>query len=197
MAVNKITDLEAWSDGQMKSKMWMIQMLEQYIPAEFNHPPTIWQLASWYAMPAFMLYVRNNIEIDKYRSFDIVPECEVIAESINNAWLIDEWKFKALTLDINEIDYSSPWKYHSLPPNIIINTSCEHMESKKWFENIPKGIFVVLQSTDMKHSDHHSRVESIDQLKKMYNLGDYYFAGTLKIKYEQWSFNRFMTIGVK
>lgn len=197
MAVNKITDLEAWSDSQTKSKMWMAQILEAYIPAEFDRTPTIWQLAGWYAMPAFMLYVRGNVNINKYRSFDIVPEYEVIAESINNVWLIDKWKFKAITLDINEIDYASPWKYHSPSPDIIINTSCEHIESKEWFKNIPKGTFVILQSTDMKHSDHYSRVKSVNELKKMYKLSDYYFADTLKIKYEQWSFNRYMTIGVK
>lgn len=197
MAINKIIDLEAWSDGQAKSKAWLICLLEKYIDGNFNTPPTIWQLAGWYALPANMLFVRGNVNIDKYRSFDISPEAEVIAEAINNTWLIDKWKFKAITQDINEIDYNSPWCYHSPSPDIIINTSCEHIEQDAWFRNIPAGKFVILQSTNMKHSDHYSRVDAVTELKKKYNLSDYLFADELEIKYETWSFKRFMTIGIK
>lgn len=196
MAVFKITDLDAWSDGQMRSKMWMIDILEQYIKGEFVMP-TIWQLAGWYAIPAFLLHIRQNVSINKYRSFDTDPACEVISEAINNTWLLKEWKFKSTTLDINELDYSAPWHYHSPDPDIIINTSCEHMETTQWFDNIPSGKFVVLQSTDMKHSDHHSRVESVTELKQQLKLSDYFFADELEIKYSEWSFKRFITIGVK
>lgn len=198
MAVNKITDLDAWADGQIRSKLWLIQLLETYISDEFsNKMPTIWQLAGWYAQLAFFLYIRGNIAINKYRSFDVDHGCEVIAEAINNVWLIDEWKFKAITEDINTLDYNSPWKYHSPSPNIIINTSCEHMESAEWFNRIPKGKLVVLQSTDMKHSTHIAKVKSVDELRKQLPLSEYYYADTLKIEYKNWSFKRFMTIGIK
>ena len=197
MAVHKIIDLDAWSDGQMRSKMWLLQELEAIIDEQFTKPATIWQLAGWYGQLAFLFYVRHHTPIDKWRSFDIDQNCEVIAEAINNVWLIDEWKFKAITNDINTLDYNSPWIYHSPPPDVVINTSCEHMEEKHWFDSIPEGKLVALQSTNMKHSSHCSKVSSVNELKKQLPLSEYYFADTLEIKYTQWSFKRFMTIGVK
>ncbi|NJO62360.1 MAG: hypothetical protein HC836_30295 [Richelia sp. RM2_1_2] len=197
MAVYKIVDLDAWADGQIRSKLWLVQELEQIVNDIFFKPVNIWNLAGWYGQTAFLFFIRSHINIEKWRSFDVDPSCEVISESINNVWLIEEWKFKAITADINEINYATPWNYYSPDPDIIINTSCEHMTSTSWFNNIPNEKLVVLQSTNMDHSDHYLKAQSIDEFKEQFPLARYFYADEIEIKYKTWSFKRFMIIGEK
>jgi len=65
------------------------------------------------------------LNIALFRSIDIDPEVEKIANTINNLWERQDWKFKALTEDANDFQYS-PDDF-----NLIINTSIEHMDSKQ------------------------------------------------------------------
>jgi hypothetical protein len=111
---------------------------------------------------------------------------------LNEAFVFQE-TFEAHTRDVNELQYTE----FGGPPDIVINTACEHMEDDAWFHNIPDGTIVALQSNDMKHDDHVSNLKSKDELAEMYGLTSVWMSGTLPFKYKTWSFNRFMIIGVK
>jgi hypothetical protein len=178
---------DAFSNGQIESKIWLCEELEK-----LNLPTnsTIWLLAGWYAITAFLLLSRNNMSIKHIRSFDIDPECQPVADKINNNWEIQEWKFKAFTKDCNRLDYN---EY----PTIVINTSTEHFDSVEWFENIPEGTLVCLQGNDMNHEDHTSEFKNLDEFVKTFSMTDLIYVGEREFSYPSWKFKRFMLIGRK
>jgi hypothetical protein len=179
---------DAFSNGQIDSKIWLCDELEKIINVE---NVKIWILGGWYSTTAFLLLSRNKMSIDHIRSFDIDPECQAIADRINNNWEIKEWKFKAFTKDCNKLDYSIE------PPDIVINTSTEHFDSLEWFERIPVGTLVCLQGNNMNHEDHFSIFENLSQFKKSFPLSSILFEGEKDFVYPDWKFNRYMLIGIK
>ena len=74
-------------------------------------------------------------------------------------YLKDKWKFKAITQDIHNINYAGH-RYTTYrangeeqilynEPDTIINTSCEHIKDfNAWYNSIPDGKLVILQSND-------------------------------------------------
>lgn len=180
-------NFDSFSSGQIGSKLWLCEELEKL----YDLIDEIWIYGGWYGVTAFLLQTRNNIKIKKIRSFDIDPDCESIADKINENWKWQEWKFKAVTADCN-----SP----SITPvgvDLVINTSCEHFESFDWFFNIPKGTKVVLQGADMLHDDHIVKFTSLEDFCKYFPLSEINFKGEKIFNYPSWSFKRFMIIGEK
>jgi len=192
-----LVNLEAWSWGQIASKLWLCNVLESLAVSNNIPHPTIWILAGWYGLLAFLLLSREKIGISMIRSFDLDPETEEVAAAINNRWSIEDQKFKAFIEDVNNLDYASPYLYLSGKPDIIINTSCEHIVEKKWFDRIPAGTLAVLQSTDMHDADHINRVQSIEEFKNKYAMNSYFFENSQIMAYNNTSYTRFMIIGMK
>jgi hypothetical protein len=178
---------DAFSNGQVESKLWLCENLEKISSIE---NAKIWILGGWYGIQAFLLLSRGNLNIKEIRSFDIDPECESIADKINNNWEIQQWKFKAITQDCNTLDYTNT-------PDIVINTSTEHFSSMEWFNRIPKGTLVCLQGNDMNHEDHHSQYTDLNSFANSFPLTEVKYIGEHKFSYPSWSFTRFMLIGRK
>ncbi|MEZ4872198.1 MAG: hypothetical protein R2827_08115 [Bdellovibrionales bacterium] len=83
----------------------------------------------------------------------------------------------------------------SPPPDIVINTSTEHMPHSTWWENIPPGQWVVLQNTDMRIDDHVNRVESVQEFIEKFPMSEVLYSGELYFDYRnESSFKRFMLI---
>jgi len=77
--------------------------------------------------------------------------------------------------------------------NCVINTSCEHMDNT-WYENLPAGTFVILQTNDYFSNPQHSNCcKDIEEVKKKYPMDNIMYAGDLDTQL----YNRFMLIGVK
>ena len=182
---------DAFSSGQIGSKIWLAETLEMVFG---SYPQTIWILGGWHGLAGFLLLSRGIIT-GSIRSFDIDPACESIADSLCNFWVWQNWKFKAFTQDCNKLDYQST-KYGD-PPSLIINTSCEHFESLDWFNNIPYGTKVALQSNNMEHEDHCLNLDSVENMQEYYNLSKVKFAGTKDFIYPDWSFQRYMILGIR
>jgi hypothetical protein len=178
-------DKDAFSSGQMGSKLWLCEQLEEL----FEKIDSIWIYGGWYAVTALLLRSRNRIEIKEIRSIDIDPYCESVADMLNENWVIKEWQFKAVTEDCNKL----------LPTGVdlIINTSTEHFTSKEWFDNIPQGTVVALQGNNMPHDDHYFCSDSLDDFCANYSLTDTMYRGSLDFNYPDWKFTRYMVIGVK
>jgi len=193
-------DYDAFSLGQLESKEWLIKELEKI----GKHLGTVYVLCGWYGiLPALMFYA--DLEIDKIRSFDVDKESNKVADSINMTNSSNGWRFKAVTQDIFDINFvvhswqcwSNKNNRLSYPitdrPNTIINTSCEHT-NPDWFNQVPKGKFVVLQSNDSStEKGHINAVSDLDEFKNMYPMSSIYYNG--KMKFEKYT--RFMLIGVK
>jgi hypothetical protein len=201
-----VNETKIWNDcfsrGQLESKLWLIQELED---CKINLG-TVFLCAGWYATLATMLF-ESNIKLDKVRSFDIDPTCVDIAETFNKPWFMEQWRFKSITQDIMDIDYNEhTWQFWSNAnnrmsrpiadnPDTIINTSCEHMENfAEWYAKIPDGKLVVLQSNNFFEVDDHVNCSlDITDFKNSAPMTTLLYEGTLKLE----KYDRFMLIGYK
>jgi hypothetical protein len=189
---NKINlEADAFSSSQIQSKIWLVSILESITNKHFSKKTNykIWILAGWYGITNFILRTRNNIPASEVRSFDLDFSCEPIANQINNLWHWQKWQFKAETIDINNLDYSNP-------PDIVINSSVEHIDQNLWFEIIPKGTLVCLQASDLDHEDHISIYKSLEDLIERFSL-EVLYQGVKRFEYDDHGFNRYMIIGFK
>ena len=201
--VNKIEfDKDCFSRGQIQSKLWLVQMLQEHC----KDLGTVFLCAGWYATLATMLF-ESDCKVEKIRSFDIDPTCVDIAETFNKPWFKDKWRYKSITQDIMDVNYDEhTWEFWSKAnnrmsypildiPNTIINTSCEHiLDFKTWYNKIPEGKLVVLQSNNYTSVDEHVNcVKDVNEFQDMAPMKKLLFVGNLPLpKYE-----RFMLIGYK
>ena len=176
---------DAFSSGQISSKIWLCEELEK-----LNWTSRLTYIyAGWYGLTAFLLLSRGKFQVDQIQSLDIDPSCEPIADMINENWVWQDWKFKAYTLNCNGYVRGSP--------DLIINTSTEHFENMDWFKNIKPGTRVILQGNNMPHDDHHVHSKDLQSFVDLYKLTSIVYKGSLNFNYPEWSFTRYMIIGVK
>jgi SAM-dependent methyltransferase len=174
---------DAFSHGQMKSKLWLVQKLEPYLIDE-----NIVVLGSWYNTTALVLKCRNYN--GKIYGIDIDPDVKSIADKICDQWVI-EGSVVNITGDASNI----PVSYDT-----VINCSSEHMTTE-WFDNIKPGTLVCIQSSNVTESGDPWYIKTaspdIDSFKQKYNLSKTLFCDTLRIQYDNWGYDRYMLIGVK
>ena len=193
-----LTDAFSW--GQLKSKRWLVTELES-LDISLG---TVFLCAGWYATLAAMLF-QSKCNIDKIRSFDIDESCLQIADTINRNQVKEDWRFKASTADIHNIEYTD-YTYKTKRFNgtvceitdtadTIINTSCEHIENfEEWYSKIPDGKLVVLQSNNyFEIEEHVNCVVDLDDFDRMAPLTSILYTGELELP----KYTRFMRIGYK
>lgn len=194
-----LSDVLSW--GQIRSKRWLITQLEE-LNIDLG---VVFLCAGWYGTLAHMLF-DSKCNVNKIRSFDIDPKCVNIADTVNKKYL-NNWQFKAITEDILNIDYNShSWQAWSNQkqslcnpindrPDTIINTSCEHIRDfDKWYNSIPNGKLVILQSNNyFDLPEHVNCVENEVQLAITAPMSDVLYMGSLKLE----KYSRFMVIGYK
>jgi hypothetical protein len=185
---------DSFSVAQMQSKLWLVQTLErtvnEHVTADSMQGHRIWILAGWHGLTNLLIRTRNQLPVSEVRSFDIDPNCEAIADIINNLWVWKAWEFKAQTADINQLEYAPR-------PDIVINSSVEHMTSNLWWDNIPKGTVVCLQASDMEDKDHVNKVANARELYEKYPVEELLYEGIKRFEFEDKGFYRSMIIGVK
>ena len=199
-----INETEIWDDcfsrGQLKSKLWIIKELSE-LKVDLG---TVFLCAGWYATLATMLF-ESGIKVDKIRSFDIDESCVDIAETFNKPWVKDNWKFKSSTKDIMDINYEFE-RYEVIradgttcplddTPDTIINTSCEHIENfAEWYDKIPAGKLVILQSNNFFEVDEHVNCSiDIDDFSRQTPLKSVLYSNSLELE----KYTRYMRIGYK
>lgn len=185
-------DHDAFSSGQIGSKLWMCEELEKLRVLEKQK---IWILGGWHGMSAFLLLSRNRFPVSSIRSFDIDPAAEKIANTLLEYWVWKQWTFRAFTADCNHLVYDD--ERYGMSPTMVINTSTEHFSSRRWYDAIPPGTLTVLQSNNMPHRDHHSCYDSLDGFSEDFPMRECLFKGKLDFSYPTWGFSRYMIIGYK
>lgn len=189
-------NMDAWSDGQTESKLWLCRSLEQLALEEKIKTETIWIYGSWYGTLAYMLLSRERLTIRRIYCFDIDRKSNKIAEKILNRWLCRGWDIQIIFQDCQDIWPNNPL-YSTAKPDLIINTSCEHMNGYTWWKNIPPGIHFALQSTDMPHSTHINSPADLKDFKKQITSAEFFLEAQNEFKYPNFEFTRFMLIGKK
>lgn len=189
---------DAISVGQIKSKLWLIDRLSQYISDATN----ILIVGGWIGtLSRLMLELPTmSSKIKRIISLDINPSCEKFADTFNNKFVIDDWKFKACTEDMFNVNYVDPQlkldhETISFNYDVLINTSCEHIENfQNWFKSIPAGKLIVLQSNNYNIPEHVNIVNSLDEFKaQCSDMSETLYAGTLDCGV----YKRYMIIGVR
>jgi len=190
---------DAFTQGQLRSKLWLLKHLRDM------NLGTVFICAGWYGTLARAMFENERIHFDKIRSFDIDPKCAEVADMINKQWNKEDWKFKALHSDILDVNYiKHSWTFWSTKndresypltdsPNTIINTSCEHIKNfTDWFNLIPAGKLVALQSNNyFEIDDHVNCVNSLDEFKQQALLSNIIYEGELELE----KYTRYMLIG--
>ena len=174
--------MDAFWQGQMKSKSWLINELRKQ-RGQYTSWPRIDIHGGWNGVLASMLF-QSDLYISTITSIDIDPTCEPLANTMNQIEY-EAGKFKAVTADM--CSYASD-------AEIIINTSCEHITQDQydtWLALQPPALFI-LQSNNYQIDEHIRVADSLEQFKEQSNL-DVIWAGHLETQL----YTRWMIIGKK
>lgn len=179
------TNWDAFSHGQILSKLWLCETLEQFLPNSCS----IAILGSWYNILGFMLKVRGNQQT--ITAYDLDPAATNIADKITNCWSMSGPIINK-TADVNTIDLSVY--------QVIINTSCEHM-SDQWFMSVTPGTLVCLQSSNLDIATDPWLISNpsttIESFVKKFPMAKSVYQDKLSIDYATWGYERYMKIGYK
>ena len=127
--------------GLIFNKLWLIHELAK-IKDTFS---TIYILGSWYGNLSILL-ARSDIDYKHIVNVDTdakrVRQGQAIAKQMHVADRIEP-----MVADANELDY------RQLDSNgLVVNCSIHDMPNLGWFDHIPRGVMVALQSrTDVDH----------------------------------------------
>ncbi len=199
---------DAFSRSQIKSKIWLIDELEnvrQTLPEPVYKHVAIFagwygQLKSIYDKKLTYRKIRN-IEMDR-------NACEA-SDYIFNLSELENYKVKAVNANINELtlhkngyewdveNFREGTRYsEKFLPDLIINTSAEHM-TEEWynqirFKDMESNPIVAIQSNNLFDiPEHINCVHSVDHMKKKFPMKEILFEGELQLK----GYKRVMLIG--
>lgn len=174
---------DMFSEGQLKSKLWLIQELGKHI--EYSNK-SIAIAGSWFATLAFLLLEDPQNKNLKINCIDIDDRCNEFVR-----FLLKENELQTIeriTTDMHDYSYSE---------NVVINTSCEHLKDiNKWLDLLPQQSLVVLQTNNFfAHPSHVSCVNSLGEFQSKIDsqLSETLYAGELELGV----YTRYMVIGRK
>ncbi|MDA7948233.1 MAG: methyltransferase domain-containing protein [Hyphomicrobiaceae bacterium] len=179
----RLTLGHALNRNQMTSKTWLVDKLHGATGGQLGR---VCILGGWYGVLGAMLLHDPRFAVERVCSVDMDPTCEDIAKSLNRTH-VEAGKFEFRLANMYEIDFPKS------EFDLIVNTSCEHLETiDRWFERIPAGTLLTLQSNNYFGIDGHVNcVENIGQFKQQVPLSQTLFEGELELK----KYTRFMLIG--
>jgi len=184
---NHYSVLESFWKGQLQSKEWLIDNLRSYIPVDKTKIDVVIH-GGWNGVLASLLY-NSGMPIDIIKSIDIDEDCKVVADTINKRQEMTD-KFFAITSDMCFYEYD-------IEPDIVINTSTEHLTNDKydlWFEKIPNDCLVVLQNNNYTDiAEHVNCYNTVDDFANNCKLNTILLTDTLELPL----YNRFLIIGHK
>jgi hypothetical protein len=179
--VSKEQVADSWAPDLVKSKTWLADELAK-IRTQYD---TIYVLGSWYGNMGVILFQERDIRFNRMYNVDV-----------NRASLeLGQELVKDLGLDIQAIQANANYLNYN-KPSLVINTSINNIENAGWFENIPQGTLVVLQSRN-KDPQSINDCNSPAELAAQYPLANVLYMDKLRLTNEHGSYARFMVIGVK
>jgi hypothetical protein len=181
---------DAFSHGQIKSKLWLCEQIEPYLKNE-----TVIILGSWYNVLAFMMLTRCHHKYKKITGIDLDQSCIPIANKLCDAWIVDKSDVKVQNVEgsADNVDYSGV--------SLVVNCSAEHFADQSWFGKIPAGMLVCIQSSNMTEPKAPWLITNpsptLESFISKYTLTTNYMTDTLRIQYDGWGYDRYMIIGIK
>ena len=165
------------------SKVWLLQELARIAP----QVGTVYVLGSWYGNLGVLLALDPVIKYKKLINVETDQKFLQASKRIHDYLGMGNTEY--MLADANELDYRQLGS-----DGVVINTSLTDMPGQAWFDNIPKGALVVLQSRDHDPGNEaHSTQDIIDR----YPLTEVIYDGQLKLEDPETKYTRYMVIGVK
>jgi hypothetical protein len=90
-------------------------------------------------------------------------------------------RIEPMVKDANRLDYRQ-----LDPDGLVINTSCHDMANRGWFDHIPAGVLVALQSRD-----------DVDHDLDQYDLSETLYQGSRSAQDPETGYQSLLRIGVK
>jgi len=193
----------AFSRGQIQSKCWLAQEL-----ALINKDWTsVAIFAGWFGQ--LRLILKKTMDFQCMRILDQDPQACTISDRIFNSSELENYRVKSICADINDLTLHSDgylWPVENFRsgkvytekflPDLIINTSAEHM-TEDWFFQIKHKDWlqtpvVAVQSNNLFDiPEHVNCVHSVDHMMKKFPMTEVLFSGELQLK----GYKRVMLIG--
>lgn len=194
---------DAMSRSQLRSKIWLIEELSK-IQDKFDN---VVILAGWFGQLKFIY--DQKLKFDKMRIVELDKSACEVSDYIFNISSLAGYRVKSVLADINSLElHRNGYKWdienfkdgiahtEKFLPNLIINTSAEHM-SDNWyqqirFKNIENNPIIAIQSNNLFDIEEHVNcVHSIEHMKKKYPMSEILYEGELQLK----GYKRVMLIG--
>ena len=160
--------------GLILNKLWLIHKLGK-IQDQFS---TIYILGAWYGNMSILL-AKSGIQYNHIVNVDQDVSVNREAKRIGRMLNIDNIEYMAK--DANKLNYRQLDK-----DGLVINTSCHDMENRGWFDHIPSGVMVALQSRD-----------DVDDDLSEYDLSRTLYQGQRSAQDPETSYQSLLRIGVK
>ena len=198
-----IVIVDVMSRSQVKSKIWLIEELEK-IRSSYNN---VLIMAGWFGQLNALF--DQKIDYDKIRIVELDKSACEVSDQIFNLHRLANYKVKSVNADINNLTLHKngyEWNVENFKdstsysekflPDLIINTSAEHM-TEEWFNQIrfkemESNPIVAIQSNNLFDiPEHINCVHSVDHMKKKFPMKEILFEGELQLK----GYKRVMLIG--
>jgi SAM-dependent methyltransferase len=175
----------SFTDDLIISKAWLCQEIAN-IQKTFD---AIYVLGSWYGNMSLFLIDRSDISFNKIINVDIDPKSLKTGQQLAKKLRIEK-KIYPLCKDVNRLIFGQA-KNNSL----VINTSCNDIENRGWFDRVPKGALVALQARNNVNSV--NQFDSIGSFEKLYPFKHLIYRGSKKLQDPETAYHRYMLIGIR
>jgi hypothetical protein len=165
----------SFESGLILNKLWLLHQLQK-IQDQFS---TIYILGSWYGNMSILLS-KSDIQYDHIVNVDKDPQVVRGSQRIARILNIDD-RIEPMIKDANRLDYRQ-----LDPDGLVINTSCHDMDNRGWFDHIPQGVLVALQSRD-----------DVDHDLDQYDLSQTLYQGTRSAQDPETRYTSVLRIGIK
>ena len=191
------------SRSQMRSKIWLIEQLA-LINSNYTNVAV---MAGWFGQ--IKTIYDKRLTYSKMRVVELDRKACETSDYVFNISNLEDYKVKAVCADINGLTLHKngyEWSVENFRdgteysekflPDLIINTSAEHM-TEEWFhqlrfKQLDSDPIVAIQSNNLFDiPEHINCVHSVDHIKKKFPMREVLFAGELQLK----GYKRVMLIG--
>lgn len=187
--------IDSFTHGPIVSKIWLCEQLEEILKSVDYKSPTINILGGWVNVLGFMMQVRKPNYYKEINSYDFDSESTRLSNKLCDAWRFENSKIHNITTDVRNL------KFDKESEMVFINCSVDQFEGTGWYDNIPVGSIVCLQTTTLPIINSPWKItqetKDIDELLKKYNLSKVLFTGEKTISFKESSYTRLMSIGIK
>jgi hypothetical protein len=195
-AVMPVYPRDAFSKGQLISKAWLLDKLFHHGKLHPQTQYTVAILGCW--IGSLVEPLMQQINTQRIYGLDLDPGAIELAEQFNQRHVQNNWLFKGVVADVTVLDtslmqFETGGELIETTPDIVINTSCEHMDTH-WFDTASAQQLIVMQTNDSANYDGHINVcASLEEMQSRYPMSRVLYAGELRTP----AYTRLMQIGYR